>query len=155
MYDAAAKQSGCVVDPPYNASYCGFNDAPGCIPLNGCGVDAVFPFFYVFMMVVWFVCLNLFVGVVLSEYQNFTTVGLTYDQAEEFEKCWSQYCDVTNTYCMGVGKLENFVAKLDSPLGFGGVSHSPEEMAARIGEKHQTGGCSIRLLVCLSACLLY
>lgn len=37
MYDLSQNKAGCVVDPPYNASYCGFNDSPNCIPLNGCG----------------------------------------------------------------------------------------------------------------------
>jgi hypothetical protein len=35
MYDSADKTVGCVDDPPYNASYCGFNNFDGCIPLNG------------------------------------------------------------------------------------------------------------------------
>jgi len=37
MYDITKNTENCVVNPPYNASYCGFNDSPGCLPLNGCG----------------------------------------------------------------------------------------------------------------------
>ena len=77
IYDAAAKLPGCVVDPSYDPAYCGFNDAPGCIPLNGCGEEGVIPFLVVFTMIITFVCLNLFVGVVLAEYQNFTSSTVT------------------------------------------------------------------------------
>jgi hypothetical protein len=40
MYDMAANTANCVPDPPYNATFCGFNDQPGCLPLNGCGEDS-------------------------------------------------------------------------------------------------------------------
>jgi hypothetical protein len=55
-----------VVDPDYDPDYCGFNDFPGCIPLNGCGSIAMFPFLLSFILVVSFIFCNLFISVVLE-----------------------------------------------------------------------------------------
>ena len=37
MLDMSKNTPGCVVDPPYNATMCGFNNSPNCVPLDGCG----------------------------------------------------------------------------------------------------------------------
>ena len=137
MYDASAQLPGCVVDPPYDPAYCGFNDAPGCLPLNGCGDESVFPLLVVFTMINAFVCLNLFVGVVLAEYESFTSVLLTTNHTEAFENLWYDYCDATNTSYMEMRKVEEFVAELSAPLGFEGADYSPLEMAKRIGKKEK------------------
>ena len=67
MYDLGAfSVPGCVVDPPYNASYCGFSDHNGCIPLNGCAVPAAFPFCVTFIMFGAFLGSSLFIGVIVD-----------------------------------------------------------------------------------------
>lgn len=71
MYDVAhAGKGDCVSDPEYNVNMCGFADRPGCLPLNGCGSDAIYLYLYSFIMVAFFVSLNLFVGVILDAFQN-------------------------------------------------------------------------------------
>ena len=39
MYDMSMRQPGCVDVPEYDPNMCGFNDKPGCIPINGCSED--------------------------------------------------------------------------------------------------------------------
>lgn len=44
MYDMVAERPGCISDPVYDENMCGFTDRENCIPLNGCGSKAIFPF---------------------------------------------------------------------------------------------------------------
>ena len=80
--------------PEYDERYCGFNDMPGCIPLNGyspspptfpnseasvcpdyntpnsllpsCGTVGAIPFMLVFVLIVAMIFVNLFIGVILE-----------------------------------------------------------------------------------------
>ena len=132
MYDVSEQLPGCVVDPPYNAAYCGFNDAPGCIPLNGCGVISVFPFLIAFTMVATFVGLNLFVGVVLTMFEFINNAEVSTKHLEKFAVLWLKY-DPKATYYMDAKDMEPFVANLFSPFGFAGRPFTPLEMRKRIG----------------------
>ena len=133
MYDASEQLPGCVVDPPYNASYCGFNDAPGCIPLNGCGVIWVFPYLILFTMIITFVGLNLFVGVVLAEYDLISSTEVNVNHLKMFASVWTQY-DPEATYYMDMKDMEPFVAILFAPLGFAGEPFTEREMHKRVGK---------------------
>ena len=66
MYDASESVDGCVDDPEYRNDMCGFNDKPGCTPLNGCGKLEVFPYLLSFTLFVSMVLFNLFVGVIIE-----------------------------------------------------------------------------------------
>lgn len=44
MHDMAAEREDCVTDPDYDPDMCGFSDRPNCVPLNGCGSWAIFPY---------------------------------------------------------------------------------------------------------------
>jgi voltage-dependent calcium channel L type alpha-1D len=70
MYNAAEKLPGCNPDPSFDPEMCGFRDRPGCVPLDGCGSDAITPYLYSFCMIVFFVALNLVVGVILDAFQT-------------------------------------------------------------------------------------
>jgi hypothetical protein len=70
MYDLAFNPVNCVADPSYDPSVCGFNSSFTCQPINGCGDRSSFPYLVSFLLVVCFVFLNLFVGIVLSEYKD-------------------------------------------------------------------------------------
>ncbi|KAJ8559206.1 hypothetical protein ON010_g8243 [Phytophthora cinnamomi] len=37
MHDYVSSPDGCVDDPPYDPTMCGFNNSATCVPLNGCG----------------------------------------------------------------------------------------------------------------------
>ncbi|CAM9376355.1 unnamed protein product, partial [Discosporangium mesarthrocarpum] len=70
MYDMSSDQDQCMDDPDYQEDMCGFNNRPGCIPLDGCGNAAIFPLIYSsaysFTLTVTFVFMNLFIGVILD-----------------------------------------------------------------------------------------
>jgi hypothetical protein len=79
MYDAAAKIDGCVTDPEYDSNMCGFNDFPGCSPLNGCGSSFMFPFLITYVMVVTLMIIGVFVGMFITLNINLLTVfGVLY-----------------------------------------------------------------------------
>lgn len=44
MYDMVADREGCVSQPVYDATMCGFSNNPNCTPLNGCGSWSIFPY---------------------------------------------------------------------------------------------------------------
>jgi hypothetical protein len=67
--DEGSSSSSCVATPEYDKDMCGYTNRPGCIPLNGCGTDAVYPYLYSFCIVVTFVALNLFVGVIIDAFK--------------------------------------------------------------------------------------
>ncbi|KAK7233034.1 voltage-gated sodium channel [Aureococcus anophagefferens] len=58
-------------DPEYDDDVCAFNgDAPGCVPVDGCGSTLIYPYLLSFSIVVAFVFVNLFIGVVLEGFNS-------------------------------------------------------------------------------------
>lgn len=139
MYDASEIIPGCKLEPVYDPSYCGFNDYPGCVPLNGCGKFAIFPYLIIFTMIVTFILLNLFIGVVLSEFEDVGSFELKSDDLQRVADLWSKY-DPDANYFIEVDQLEKFVAELFSPLGFGGSRFTEQRMNQRIGKWHTLCG---------------
>jgi len=96
MHNLALKQKGCVETPPFDAHMCGFagvDDPPGCVPLNGCGKVAAYPFLYSFTIFVTVVALNLFVGVILSGFAQAGESGrlLAPEDFAIFQEIWMEY----------------------------------------------------------------
>jgi hypothetical protein len=89
MFDAAASPTGCVLDPPYNPNMCGFNNAKGCVPLNGCGHSSIYPFLTVYIFVVVFVMMNLFISVVLECYNEINSGVITHEDFHRFCQRWA------------------------------------------------------------------
>jgi hypothetical protein len=50
----------------HKKTMCGFVNAPGCLPLNGCGSNMAFPYFISFTLLISFVFLNLFIAVIIE-----------------------------------------------------------------------------------------
>jgi hypothetical protein len=57
---------GCDPDPSYDPTTCGFKNFPGCRPINGCGTVAIYPYIISFQLLISFVFINLFIGVILD-----------------------------------------------------------------------------------------
>nr|CCA18882.1 similar to sodium channel putative [Albugo laibachii Nc14] len=70
MHDYASKTPGCVSDPPFNASMCGFHNFDGCIPLNGCGNPMAYIYFCTFTLLVTYVMLNLTIAIILEGFSS-------------------------------------------------------------------------------------
>ena len=119
MYDLSRVQPGCVPNPTFNTTMCGFNDSYGCIPINGCGDASVFPFFFSFVIFVSYITLNLTIAVILENYlvlantreatinhvvKLFVAGWLSYDPSK---KCYITYAELErfavdgdcNPYC--------------------------------------------------------
>merc|ERR1712227_278578 len=82
MHNVAAHKPNCVKDPQYDEDMCGFNNKPGCKELNGCGSSAIFIYLLSFTLIVTFVFLNLFIGVIL---EGFDDADEDEDQAKDLE----------------------------------------------------------------------
>ena len=135
MHDGARKMPGCVVDPEYNSSYCGFNDQVGCIPLNGCGSDAMYPFMISFTLLITFVFLNLFIGVILEGFQNAdeSAKAVKPEDFLKFAEHWAIYDPFATCY-ITIYQLEDFVQTLYQPLGFGEYVATEKELKLRINK---------------------
>ncbi|KAH8054569.1 hypothetical protein JL721_10452 [Aureococcus anophagefferens] len=71
MHDVARRPAHCADDPEYDDDVCAFNgDAPGCVPVDGCGSTLIYPYLLSFSIVVAFVFVNLFIGVVLEGFNS-------------------------------------------------------------------------------------
>ncbi|KAE9315095.1 hypothetical protein PR003_g19081 [Phytophthora rubi] len=68
MHDFAASPEGCVDDPPYDPTMCGFNNSATCVPLNGCGNPIAYLFFCSFTLLGTYVMLNVTVAVILESF---------------------------------------------------------------------------------------
>ncbi|CAE7648316.1 scn4ab, partial [Symbiodinium microadriaticum] len=133
MYDVGRKSSTCVNDPDYDSAYCGFNDRTGCTPLNGCGSFAIYPYMLSFTVIITFVFLNLFIGVILEGFSSADESGKAVKPEDfiRFADHWSHY-DPDATCYITVDQLEDFVQTLFAPLGFGEYVATEKELMGRV-----------------------
>jgi hypothetical protein len=134
MYDASQHQEGCRPDPEYDPAYCGFNDAPGCIPLDGCGSIAMFTYLMSYVLVISMCTFNLFLGVVIDSFvfANDHKKIIKNDDFGRFAKHWATF-DSDGTSFMDYSDLPKFVATLFPPLGFAGEDCDEAVIKKRIG----------------------
>merc|ERR1711871_1144797 len=89
--------------------------------INGCGNSVSIPphlFFYMFTLMVTFVMLNLFVGVVLGAFENAEEGDvLGPEDLDKFIEVWGNF-DPEATFMIKVDDLKQFVDDLDKPMGF-------------------------------------
>lgn len=122
MHSLGQQSNRCENDPAYQSNWCEVNGyEAGCVPVNGCGDWTVYPFFYSFTLVVTFVMLNLFIGVILdsfSDCEESSTGGLGPSDLEEFIRVWSQYDRNANGLIHAI-EFPELLQHLEPPLGFG------------------------------------
>jgi len=72
VHSMETPNDGCESNPSYNPDWCELNNnAPNCVPLNGCGNGYLsLPFFYTYFLLVSHILVNLFIGVILDGMQN-------------------------------------------------------------------------------------
>ena len=93
-----------------------------CVPLSGCG-DRLWAEFIIrfFDILVTGVVLNLFVGIILSAYEEEdeeADLGLSDADLENFVDDWARF-DEHATWLLPVADLKDFMQVLDEPMGFG------------------------------------
>ena len=131
MYDSAHKTPGCIDDPPYNPLYCGFNDFPGCLPLNGCGSVIAIPYWIIYIIFFTFVLLSVFISVIISTYQEVKSTPIKQEDYNEFKLLWSEI-DLKACGYIHVDILHSFVSKLSAPFGFNGSPFTVRQYRRRV-----------------------
>jgi hypothetical protein len=136
-------------DSCFNADYCGYADAtvPQCntafegsevwMDVNGPGKGKVltFCYFVCFQLMIAYVFLNLFIGIILEGFDTAdeTNKSIKTEDFEKFSEHWSEY-DPQATYHMDIGQLKEFVQTLYEPWGFGDYVATEAEIKAKIAE---------------------
>jgi len=132
MYDMSISQPGCVEVPDYDPNMCGFNDKPGCIPMNGCGNRSIFPFLMIYQIIASFTILNLTISVIVNAFHHEfhqKAVMVTKD-CQKFCRRWLLY-DPQMTCYMKPEVLENFVMDQENPYAFP-PSYSMKQIRERL-----------------------
>ncbi len=121
MWSLFEERADCDLDPVYNetAPWClNEEDYPDCTEVNGCSAGySVFAYFYSFTLIVSFVVLNMFVGVVLEAFEKSQEGDiLTPDDLDHFVAVWAEF-DPEATWFINASDVQSFLARLPPPLG--------------------------------------
>ena len=124
MRSIMVNTSDCVMFPKYNpdAPWCLTDeDYPTCTEINGCGADfSAFIYFYSFTLLISFVIMNLFVGIVLEAFENGNEGDiLSPDDMNHFTQCWAEF-DPTATWHIKAADMKRLLIRLGPPLGVEG-----------------------------------
>eukprot|EP00945_MAST-04E_sp_MAST-4E-sp1_P008438 g8438.t1 len=121
MWDLSSASENCNEDPAYDPSICAFNgNAEGCVPVDGCGTPVAFPFFVSFTLLVTFIMLNMFIGIIcdgFSEITNGESSVLSAQNFMEFTSRW-QLFDPHATLYIRKDQLIELLKKVPEPFGF-------------------------------------
>ncbi|KAH9101797.1 hypothetical protein AeMF1_021502 [Aphanomyces euteiches] len=108
-------------DRPYNASMCGFNNSYGCIPLDGCGNSLILPFMYLFFLIMGYIGINLFSGIVVDAIGDASSdCPVNVNTLAEFSDRWAQF-DPSGSGLITAEELTDFLYTVYPPFGFKGV----------------------------------
>ena len=111
-----------------------FGDESCCVELYGCG-DVIFGYvyFYSYTMLITYVLLKLFLGVILDAFdESETGDSLTPGEVDLFCEDWCTF-DEEGTGRMRADKLPDFIKILDKPMGFGeDLTISKEQLLERL-----------------------
>lgn len=116
-------REGCDKNPNYHQGHpwcLGHSDDPYCTPLSGCGAGiTAYLYFYSFTLLISFVILNLFVGIVLEAFEN-SNEGeiLNSEDMDDFVTKWA-YFDPNATWYIKAEHMKNLLMVLKPPLGLG------------------------------------
>ena len=108
--------------------------------VNGCPNSLyIYSYFYLFTMVVAFVMINLFVGVIVDAYHSADTKCiLEVAETKMFFERWVDYRwnpdmdpDAMDIPVMKVKHLERFFASINKPLGFRDTNHGKRRQTVR------------------------
>ncbi|ETV99152.1 hypothetical protein H310_08556 [Aphanomyces invadans] len=108
-------------DRSYDPTMCGFNDVPGCVPLDGCGSMLILPFMYFFFLIMGYVGINLFSGIVVDAIgDSSSNCPVNVNTLAEFSDRWAQF-DPSGTGLITAEELTDFLYTVYPPFGFKGV----------------------------------
>ncbi|KAF0700741.1 Aste57867_8796 [Aphanomyces stellatus] len=109
-------------DRPYSPGMCGFNNAnASCIPLDGCGTVLIVPFMYFFFLVMGYIGINLFSGIVVDAIGDSSSdCPVNVNTLAEFSDRWVQF-DPSGSGLITAEELADFLYTVYPPFGFKGV----------------------------------
>ncbi|ETV99149.1 hypothetical protein H310_08553 [Aphanomyces invadans] len=108
-------------DRSYDPTMCGFNDTFPCVPLDGCGSWLIVPFMYVFYLVMGYIGINLFSGIVVDAIGDASSdCPVNVNTLAEFSDRWAKF-DPSGTGLITAGELTDFLYTVYPPFGFKGV----------------------------------
>ncbi|KAF0724299.1 hypothetical protein Ae201684_016963 [Aphanomyces euteiches] len=112
-------------DRPYNVSMCGFNDTYDCIPLDGCGNSLILPFMYIFFLIIGYIGINLFSGIVVDAIGDASSdCPVNVNTLAEFSDRWAQF-DPSGSGLITAEDLTTFLYTVYPPFGFKGELDIP------------------------------
>jgi hypothetical protein len=119
----------CDPNPIYNPSspWCLQDDEYECTQINGCGAGlSAYIYFYSFTLLVTFVILNLFVGVVLEAFEKSSEGDiLSVSDLDDLTKAWVEF-DPEATWYIKAMDVKHLIRRLSPPLGIGSESTREE-----------------------------
>ncbi|KAF0724290.1 hypothetical protein Ae201684P_003319 [Aphanomyces euteiches] len=108
-------------DRPFNASMCGYNNSYGCIPLDGCGNSLILPFMYLFFLIMGYIGINLFSGIVVDAIGDSSSdCPVNVNTLTEFSDRWAKF-DPSGSGLITAEELTDFLYTVYPPFGFKGV----------------------------------
>ncbi|DAZ95903.1 TPA: hypothetical protein N0F65_012614 [Lagenidium giganteum] len=125
-----SSHNDCKADLSYQSDMCGFNNAPDCKPLTGCGTTVAFAYFCSFTLLVTFILLNIFIAVILEGFadeKDRANSVLLPQHYENFVNVWAML-DPEATGFIEWHQFPRLLQLLDEPLGFGRNQPSLDEM---------------------------
>ena len=123
MWSLLEERHTCESNPIYDEAspWCLHDeDYPDCADVNGCEAGfSVFVYFYSFTLIVSYVALNMFVGVVLEAFENSQEGDILQPEAlDHFVSVWAEF-DPDATWYINASDLQRLFTKLRPPLGMG------------------------------------
>ncbi|GMH79423.1 hypothetical protein TL16_g08140 [Triparma laevis f. inornata] len=147
MHDLANGPEVCNEKIVFNANVCGFADKtdPRCNTafegmdfyedVGGCGKPVIKVFLIIFQLLVGYVFLNLFIGIIIEGFDTAdeTKKGIKQEDFERFNEHWQEF-DPLATFYIDIAALGDFVQTLYAPWGFGDYVATNDEVRAKITE---------------------
>ncbi|OQR93145.1 Voltage-gated Ion Channel (VIC) Superfamily, partial [Achlya hypogyna] len=121
-YTAPASNPTCA-DPSYDGRMCGFNDTDvyNCIPLNGCGVWYIVPYMYSMYLIIGYLGMNLFSGIVIDAIGDSSADSpVNASTLAEFADRWAEF-DPQGGGLITAEELADFLYTVYPPFGFKNV----------------------------------
>ncbi|EQC33495.1 hypothetical protein SDRG_09004 [Saprolegnia diclina VS20] len=120
-YTSPATNPNCD-DRTFNDHMCGFNDTdPDCIPLDGCGSWFIVPFMYSMYLIIGYLGMNLFSGIVIDAIGDSSAASpVNPATLAEFADRWAEF-DPQGGGLITAEELADFLYTVYPPFGFKSV----------------------------------
>ncbi|RHY64456.1 hypothetical protein DYB38_002793 [Aphanomyces astaci] len=121
VYDTAPATNAQCESRKFDAAMCGFNTTDTCAPLDGCGSWTIVPFMYSFFLMLGYIGINLFSGIVVDAIgDSMAECPVNGHNLAEFADLWATY-DPLATGLITADEFTDFLMALSPPFGFHGV----------------------------------